>query len=294
MPSDWDDDDIVVDDKPREDGLTSDDEATVAPAQAGQSPELESIAIAIPQILQRLDQLALQRTETDHSAEDRVSEAFKDLACRMDTFTDRLDGLEERFADQPVPSTTPPVSDETTRSHEDVETVAATDDVFSETLAQADSRFIQTGEERVFEQLVFGQELCHDHSLDSSRQRLMDGVADGHAASSSRAAPQMRVQTVGVEELPPLLKEIGEAYYCWHPKTTDSEDVLEQSLVNLLEERIAAVGLRNSIEVIMPGDRYDTTRHVSPDRGVEVADVRGWAVLRDNGKPLTKASVGLR
>ena len=69
---------------------------------------------------------------------------------------------------------------------------------------------------------------------------------------------------------------------------------MEQALVKILEQRIATVGLRNSIEVIRPGDRYDATRHISPDRGVEVAEVRGWAVLRDNGKPLTKASVGLR
>jgi hypothetical protein len=35
-------------------------------------------------------------------------------------------------------------------------------------------------------------------------------------------------------------------------------------------------------------------RHNAAERGVEVADVFGWVVLRDNGKVYSKANVSLR
>jgi hypothetical protein len=94
--------------------------------------------------------------------------------------------------------------------------------------------------------------------------------------------------------LPSLLKELGEAFYRWRPKTTDSADKMEEALVAWLHDRIAAAGLRNRIDVVRVRDQYDSTRHMSSQRGIEVSEVCGWVVLRDNGRPLSKAKVSLK
>ena len=292
MATDWDDDvdDIVVDDKPREDGLVNEDDPATKPAQESRVslPEMEQIAT---RILERLDKLADQQSESGRTVEHRVSKAFTLLKNRLDKLMERVGGLEARLDDCSPLVPASQVDDNVPAPSEVVDSPAAVEAAVSELF---NAPFTPPGDERVIEQLIFGKDLCDDDSLDSRRQGLLDGVLAREATAIGLAARLMLVQAAGADELPPLLKEIGEAYYRLHPKTTDVTDQLERSLVTDLHKRIAAVGLRNSIELVCPGDRYDATRHVSPDRGVEVAAVRGWAVLRDNGKPLTKASVGLR
>ena len=52
--------------------------------------------------------------------------------------------------------------------------------------------------------------------------------------------------------------------------------------------------MSNTIELVHPGERFDSTRHNASKRGVEITQVLGWIVLRDNGKVYTKASVAVR
>lgn len=323
--------DIVVDDKPREDGLSSERDEAMEPARdAGSSCELEPLVSEIPRILERLDELAVWRSESESKNsenEDRVSEALNELTNRLgalahqqsesgrafegrvvksyndvaksynavkkrlDELIQRVGGLEERLDDYPSQRSAEPIDNSKRSSHEAVDSSAATEAAITELV---NTQFTPLGEEQHFEQLIFGKELCEDRSLAIRRRELLDGVSAREATAIGLAARLMLVRSASAEELPTLLKEIGEAYYRRYPKSADVTDALETLLVEDLDRCIAAVGLRNSIELIRPGDRYDATRHVSFDRGVEVAEVRGWAVLRDNGKPLTKASVGLR
>lgn len=321
MDLDDDADDIVVDDKPREDGLSSEVDKATEPARGARSSrELEQFVTAIPRILERLDQLAEQRSESNSANDNRVSKAFNDLTKRLgaladqqtesgrtvehrvaksfsvlkkrlDELMERVGGLEERLADYSTRTTPSKVDEDKPAVRRDEASSTALDAAVSELV---NSEFAPSDEKQFIEQLVFGKELCEDRSLANRRRELLDSVSAREASAIGLAARLMLVRAASAEELPALLKEIGEAYYRHHPKTTDVTDEFETSLVEDLDRRIAAVGLRNSIELIRPGDRYDATRHVSSDRGVEVAEVRGWAVLRDNGKPLTKASVSLR
>ena len=52
--------------------------------------------------------------------------------------------------------------------------------------------------------------------------------------------------------------------------------------------------MSNTIELVHPGERFDSTRHNASQRGVEITQVLGWIVLRDNGKVYTKASVAVK
>ena len=141
---------------------------------------------------------------------------------------------------------------------------------------------------------MFGEQLCESASLAKDRKTLMDGVQRRDANAIGLASRLMLVQVASSDEVPSLLKEIGEAYYRWRPKTIDSQDAFEEALAASLRQRVAAVRLRNAIDLVRVGDRFDSSRHVTSDRGVEVTEVRGWVVLRENGKALTKASVSLR
>ena len=100
----------------------------------------------------------------------------------------------------------------------------------------------------------------------------------------------MTFRSSTAERMAKMLKDIGEAYYRWHPTGNDaSRDALIQWMHALLEQ----VGLGNRIAIVQSGDRYDMQRHNSKEKGVEVVDVYGWAVLRDNGKVYSKASVSV-
>ena len=58
--------------------------------------------------------------------------------------------------------------------------------------------------------------------------------------------------------------------------------------------QLEEIGLKNRIEVVQAGDRYDLNRHNAKERGVEVDEVFGWIVLRDNGKVYSKANVSVK
>jgi hypothetical protein len=69
---------------------------------------------------------------------------------------------------------------------------------------------------------------------------------------------------------------------------------MEEALVACLHRRCEAAGIGNSIELVYPGERFDSARHNATSRGVEITEVHGWIVLRDNGRVYMKASVSVR
>ncbi len=145
-----------------------------------------------------------------------------------------------------------------------------------------------------WQRIIFGAELAEHPGLDSQRQQLLGGLMEGDPGACSLIGQLLVFRSAMTEKLPPLLKEIGEAYYRWQPKTrpdSPRNDPLEQVLVDWLKETMHEAGIANTIELAHPGQRFDSTRHTAATRGVEITEVRGWIVLRDNGKVYAKASV---
>ena len=118
-------------------------------------------------------------------------------------------------------------------------------------------------------------------------------ILDRQGNIVDRVAAENRI-VIGLDKMPPLLKDIGEAYYRWQPKSRPGSDRMEEALVAWLKETMQDAGIANTIEVVQPGERFDSTRHTASTRGVEITEVHGWVVLRDNGKVYTKASVAVR
>ncbi|MGI6419712.1 MAG: hypothetical protein ACOX1P_29100 [Thermoguttaceae bacterium] len=141
---------------------------------------------------------------------------------------------------------------------------------------------------------ILGTDLAADAALGESTGQLLQGVAGGDKAAQALAGQLLVFQSAPAERLPQLLKDVGEAYYRWQPKTAPGNGPFEQALAGSLQRACEAAGIHNSIELVHPGERFDSARHNAASRGVEIVRVLGWIVLRDNGKVYTKAAVEVR
>lgn len=145
-----------------------------------------------------------------------------------------------------------------------------------------------------WEQAILGPRLMSNRSLASEGRRLLEGVLGGDGGAATLAGLLLVFRSAATERLAQLLKDIGEAYYRWQPKTRDQNHPFEEALAASLQEACEAAGLFNTIELVHPGQRFDMSRHHAASPGVEITAVGGWIVLRDNGKVYTKAAVTVR
>lgn len=141
---------------------------------------------------------------------------------------------------------------------------------------------------------VFGGLLASNEELAGELQQILDAAGAGHDAARQLVGSLLLLQSSGVDRAPNLLKDVGEAFYRWRPKTIDDYDPLERGLLAAVQQRCETLGLPNVVELVRPGDRFDSVRHTSRERGLEVAEVQGWVVLRDQGKVISRALVVLR
>ena len=150
-----------------------------------------------------------------------------------------------------------------------------------------------------WQEALLGGELARNPALNADKNRLLSGVLGGDPGACGligsllqfRAAAATRKRVTG---MPPLLKDIGEAFYRWQPKTSSKPSELEKAMVAWLVRACEQAGMANTIELVSPGERFDSLRHNAPRPGVEITQVLGWIVLRDNGKVYTKASVAVK
>ncbi len=144
-----------------------------------------------------------------------------------------------------------------------------------------------------WQEAILGRDLAEYPGLDRQRQRLLSGFLQGDAAAGALIGQLMVFRSSPAEKMPTLLKDIGEAYYRWNPRTGRADE-MENALVAWLQRACEHSGMSNTIELVHPGQRFDSMRHNAAERGVEITQVFGWIVLRDNGKVYTKASVAVK
>jgi len=141
---------------------------------------------------------------------------------------------------------------------------------------------------------LLGADLAEKPGLEACRSRLLEGVLQGDEGACALVGQLLTFRSAMTDKMPPLLKDLGEAYYRWQPKTRPGSDPMETALVGWLRETMQDAGISNTIELVHPGERFDSTRHNAATRGVEITEVRGWIVLRENGKVYTKAAVAVQ
>jgi hypothetical protein len=145
-----------------------------------------------------------------------------------------------------------------------------------------------------WDEALLGGELAHNPALKGDKNQLLNGVRSGDPAACGLVGCLLLFRAAAADKMPPLLKDIGEAFYRWQPRTSNRPSELEKALVDWLMRACDQAGMANTIELVNPGERFDSLRHNSLRPGVEVTQVLGWIVLRDNGKVYTKASVAVK
>jgi hypothetical protein len=159
---------------------------------------------------------------------------------------------------------------------------------------QTDRKLNLSADLAAWQRAILGPELAADPSIDRARDELCSQVIEGDPAACAMVGQLLVFQGSPPEKMPQLLKDIGEAYYRWQPKSHAGHTPMEAALVRWLVARCDAAGVPNTIELVNPAERFDVMRHNAATRGVEITAVHGWIVLRDSGKVYTKATVTVR
>ncbi|MCH5372879.1 MAG: hypothetical protein JJ992_02795 [Planctomycetes bacterium] len=144
---------------------------------------------------------------------------------------------------------------------------------------------------RDWSRILFGEHLRADPSITHLSGSLLGDVYAGDTGAIALAGQLMTFRTGTAEQKARLLKDVGEAFYNWKPQ---GDEPLLEPLITWVHAELDDVSLGNRIMVVQVGDRYDMQRHNARQSGVEVAEVYGWIVLRDNGKVFSKANVALK
>lgn len=140
---------------------------------------------------------------------------------------------------------------------------------------------------------LFGDISGEPKELAAFFEKLMGELSRANPKAIGLTARLMAFRSCNADSAPSVLKEIGEAYYGWKPRSSGGPTAEEDLLTKYLRDQLSNRGIKNSIELVECGDRFDASLHATADRGAEVAVVRGWIVTRDNGKPVIRASVTL-
>jgi hypothetical protein len=162
-------------------------------------------------------------------------------------------------------------------------------------VAPAPAAAAPTGVTDEWRHALLGDALAGDGSLAAHWDRLCTALLEGDSAAATLIGQLLIYRHAPAERRPLLLSALGEAFYRCRPKTEDVDDPLEAALSVWLQKTCEQAGFSNTIELVHPGERFDSSRH-SPVRpgGIEVDQVLGWVVLKDRDKVYMKAQVSLR
>lgn len=140
---------------------------------------------------------------------------------------------------------------------------------------------------------IFGSELARH-----AEQWIVDFLT-GRTEAIVLTGYWLQVKAADDKQFPNLLRPLGEAFYRWRSETKSIDDPLgvrlEEVLIQTLNDRARKLELRNSIETVGPGDRFDANRHhpLSGQRGMTVDAVLGWVIMRDE-RVFAKATVSVK
>ena len=139
--------------------------------------------------------------------------------------------------------------------------------------------------------LIFGEQVGTDPSVGALSGALLTDLRQGDCDAMGLVGLLLVFNSSTSDRKLKMLKDLGEAYYRWNPTGAES---LRDALITWIHALLEQGGIANRIVVAQIGDRYDMQSHNAKERGVEVTDVHGWVVLRDNGKVYSKANVSVR
>jgi len=215
-------------------------ETAAAPASAAPAAGEESLRAALRPLQDRLDQIEARLKSLAPPAGANASETLGPLLLQLQgTITEQKEALAAAFRQlwQRVDQGLAEIA-QYVRPPE-------TDDSAGTAAGSAE-----------WQQALFGREIAEHPALAFQRQQLLNGLLENNAAACALVGQLLVFQSAPPEKMPPLLKEIGEAYYRWHPKTKPGANKMEEILVDWLKKTCDVAGISNTIELVHPGERF--------------------------------------
>jgi hypothetical protein len=139
--------------------------------------------------------------------------------------------------------------------------------------------------------IVFGTDTASNPAVAYLSSRLLAEVYAGDNDAMGLIGQLLDFRSANGERRLRMLKDIGEAFYRWKPT---GDERLRDALIAWVHALLDREGIPNRVAIVQAGDRYDMQMHNAKERGIEVADVYGWVVLRENGKVYSKANVSVK
>ncbi|MDO4573677.1 MAG: hypothetical protein Q4D98_00520 [Planctomycetia bacterium] len=207
----------------------------------------------------------------------------EDLAKMLDERLGRLEGL--LTGDLPMPEAVPSMEPQAEVYPEESHSQMEVPQVRTQMVAGSNAKL---------ERVIFGDELTGNPALRQERQTIMGGLFGGYPECAYLAGVLLMFRSSAPEKMVLLLKDLGEAFYRWAATYGGDYEPMEDALCSWAERMCEGVGLQNSIELVRPGNRFDSSRHNATSRGVEVTQVHGWIILRGNGTVYAKAMVDVQ
>jgi len=142
--------------------------------------------------------------------------------------------------------------------------------------------------------VILGEDLWSNPEIEADRRRLLESFLNRDPAACTLAGCLLLFHAAPAERIPQLIKDLGEAYYRWQPRVTEAVTPFESALSGWAVKAGESAGVRNRIELVRPGSRFNPQQHKALERGVEVTQALGWVVLREDGSVFQKASVAVK
>ena len=111
-----------------------------------------------------------------------------------------------------------------------------------------------------WQEAILGHDLATSAAVAHERQQLLRGVLAGEPGASALVGNLMLFRSAPAEKMPPLLKEIGEAFYRWQPRTSNRPGEFEKALIAWLQRSCEQAGMANTIELVHPGGAVSIRR----------------------------------
>jgi len=259
----------------------------------------EELAKRLSQLSEKIDERQSSVVESFNELRDELTvltanleelhKAQEEQAAQLQRAAEEAEAAQEAAVQEEPPAEPPPQEIPVATAAPPIET--ATPVAVQAVPAQQPPQQVIVGDSKL-EQIIFGENFSSIPFLAADRKELIAGLLGGDETAMALAGQLLIFRAADAETMPQLLKGLGEAYYDWRPQTArQADDPMRDAMIEDLHRACEAVGVNHKITLARPGDRFENKRHNTKQRGVEVADVHGWIVLRENGSVYTKANV---
>ena len=117
-----------------------------------------------------------------------------------------------------------------------------------------------------WQEAILGRDLAEHPGLDPQRQRLLTGVLQGEPAACALVGQLLVFRSSPAEKDAHPAQGNRRGLLSLEPAQSGQADEMEKALVAWLQRACDQAGMSNTIELVHPGQRFDSMRHNASER----------------------------